>query len=181
MALDWKPLVKTIAPWIGTALGGPLGGMAVTAIGAAIGLDAPTEDKLKAALAGMTPEQMVALKNADNAFAEAMQAAGFEHLEKLEGLAVTDRESARDREAKVGDKTARNLAYLVMLGGVAVIACTLGGFTKVDGVLAGTLIGYTVAEMRQVLGYYFGSSAGSDKKTDILAQQTQGADDGRAA
>lgn len=29
--MDWKTVVKTVSPWIGTALGGPLGGIAVEA------------------------------------------------------------------------------------------------------------------------------------------------------
>ncbi len=88
----------------------------------------------------------------------------------LERINAGDRDSARKREAAVGDKTTRNLAYLIVLGGGVMIGCTLAGFTKVDSVLAGTLIGYAVSEMKQVLTYYFGSSAGSKDKDNTLAE-----------
>jgi len=54
-----------VAPWIGTALGGPLGGMAVEAATNALGLGEKTVDAVKQAIAGVTPEQMLALKTAD--------------------------------------------------------------------------------------------------------------------
>jgi hypothetical protein len=78
--MDWTKIVATVAPWIGTALGGPLGGMAVEAAANALGLTEKTTDALKTAIAGATPEQMLALKTADQNFALQMQALGFKHL-----------------------------------------------------------------------------------------------------
>ena len=60
--MDWMNIVKTVAPWIGTALGGPLGGMAVEAAANALGISDKTTDAVKQALAGVTPDQMLALK-----------------------------------------------------------------------------------------------------------------------
>ena len=75
--MDWQALLKTVAPWIGTAIGGPLGGMALSAAASALGVSDKTAEGLKAALAGTTPEQMLALKKADQDFALQMQALGF--------------------------------------------------------------------------------------------------------
>ena len=66
--MDFTTIIKTVAPWIGTALGGPLGGMAVTAAANALGLSDKTTEGLKTALSGATPEQLLALKEADQAF-----------------------------------------------------------------------------------------------------------------
>ena len=38
------------------------------------------------------------------------------------------------------------------------------------GAVIGTLIGYVSAKAEQVIAYYFGSSAGSKAKTDIMAR-----------
>ena len=93
--MDWKSLVSTVAPWIGTALGGPLGGLAVNAIGSALGLDSKSEDTIKQALAGVTPDQMLALKKADQDFQVTMQAMGFKNIETLAQLAVDNTKDAR--------------------------------------------------------------------------------------
>ena len=81
-------VLKTVAPWIGTALGGPLGGMAVTAAANALGLDEKTVDSVKTAIIGATPEQMLELKNADQSFALRMQELGFKNIADLNALAV---------------------------------------------------------------------------------------------
>jgi len=39
----------------------------------------------------------------------------------------------------------------------------------VEAAFAGTLIGYLAANAQQVISYYFGSSAGSDRKTELMA------------
>lgn len=168
--MDWKNLIATVAPWIGTALGGPLGGMAIGAIGDALGLSEKTEATIKGALSGATPEQMLALKQADQAFALKMQELGFENEQKIAELAASDRDSARKREAAVQDWTPRILAYLLIGAFISVIVGVLAGWGKADSVLAGTLIGYLSAKAEQVVAYYFGSSSGSDKKTEIMAK-----------
>ena len=86
--MDFTAILKTVAPWIGTALGGPLGGMAVTAAANALGLGDKTTDAIKQAISGATPEQMLALKEADQAFSLQMQALGFKQVTDLETLAA---------------------------------------------------------------------------------------------
>lgn len=163
--MDWRDVVKTVAPWIGTALTGPLGGLAIGALADALGMEDKTETALKSAISGATPEQLLAVKKADQEFEVKMRELGLQ----LEQLTFNDRDSARKREAAVQDKTNRNLAYIVVGAFIAMVGATLLNYTKVDSVLAGTLIGYLSAKAEQVLAYYFGSTAGSAKKTELLA------------
>ena len=86
--MDWKDVIKTVAPWIGTALTGPLGGLAVEAAANALGLGEKTTEAIKTSLSGATPEQMLALKKADQDFALQMQALGFKQVTDLEALAA---------------------------------------------------------------------------------------------
>ena len=165
--MNLKELIGTVAPTIATALGGPLGGVAVKAACEALGLSEHTQEALTTALSGAKPEDLLKLKQADQQFAKDMKALDVD----LERIASSDRDSARKRDIAVGgDKTVRNLAYLIVIGGGAMIGATLAGITKADSVLAGTLIGYAVSEMKQVLTYYFGSSAGSKAKDDTLSE-----------
>lgn len=80
--------------------------------------------------------------------------------------------SARDREASVRDNTNRVLAYTIVGAFVGMVGTALLGYAKVDNVMAGTLVGYLSAKCEQVLAYYFGSTAGSARKTELLAAST---------
>ena len=174
--MDWKSIVSTVAPWIGTALGGPLGGMAVSAIADALGLSDKAEETIKQALSGASPEQMLAIKNADQSFALQMQELGFKQVKDLEAIAADDRKDARDREVKTGDNlTPRVLAAVIIIGFLMMVWYVLSGQVAMlkDPIAAGmigTLIGYVSAKADQVVSYYFGSSAGSRDKTSLLAQ-----------
>ena len=64
------------------------------------------------------------------------------------------------------------LAYVIVGSFVAMVGGALLGYAKVDSALAGTLVGYLSAKCEQVIGFYFGSSKGSEDKTLLLAQST---------
>ena len=177
MSFDWKAVVGTVAPGIATALGGPLAGMAVKTLSDhLLGHPDGSEDDVAQAIAGASPDILLKMKEADQAFTLSMQQAGVD----LEKIAAGDRDSARKREIATGDNaTPRILAGIVVLGFFGVVYSVLSGY--VDGLkdpsiatLIGTLIGYVSAKADQVVSYYFGSSAGSDKKTDLMHKQSQG-------
>jgi hypothetical protein len=169
--MDLAAIFKTVAPWIGTALGGPLGGMAVTAAANALGLGDKTTDAIKAAITGATPEQMLALKQADQAFAARMQELGFKHLTDLEAIAAGDRKDARDML-----KVTRSWVPAALSGGV-----TVGYFTILIGLMSGKLqvedsqamllmLGSLTTAWGVVMAFWFGTTADSGRKTELLAQ-----------
>lgn len=169
--MNWKNVIGAVSPWVGAALGGPLGSAAVTAVADALGLSDKTEGAIKQALLGVTPEQMLALKNADQAFALKMQEIGFANLKDMESLADGDRDSARKREMAVKDNTPKVLAYGITLGFFGVLA-----FMMLSTVPAGSrdvlniMLGSLGTSFAGVIGYYFGSSSGSVAKTELLAK-----------
>lgn len=167
--------LKKALPWIGAAATGnvpALVAMAASQLSQSFGTDiAPTADAIVKAVQGATPEQMMAMKQADNDFATKMQAMGFAHLEELEKVAANDRDSARRREETVQDWTPRMLAYGVTIGFFGLLAFIATGnlapgSTQILDVMVGTLGTSWVG----IITYYFGSSAGSDKKTELLAK-----------
>ncbi len=166
--MDWKALIGGIAPTIATALGGPLAGLAVDAIGKAIGMDQPTVEKVKTAFTNgqLSADQIVQLKQAEQLLTIKMRELDISEQQ----LYASDRDSARKRESVVQDKTNRNLAYIVVGAFLMLVGSTILGYAKVDSVLAGTLVGYLSAKCEQVLAYYFGSSKSSDRKTELLSK-----------
>lgn len=169
---DWRSLVKSIAPAIGTALGGPLGGVAGVALAKGLGLpeDGNHDDSaLEAAVQGASPDQLLALKKADQDFAVQMQKLGFENIEALEAIAAGDRANARDREVKTKDWTPKALAVAITLGFFALLFFLLGheppaGSRDVLNIMLGSLGSAWIG----VVTYYFGSSAGSARKTELM-------------
>lgn len=163
MDFDWKGLLGSVAPTLATAAGGPLAGMAVKAIGDALGLDKATTDTVAAALKGASPDDLLKVKQADQAFQSKMAELGVD----LERIAAADRDSARSL-VKSGDTTARNLAYIIVAAFIGMCFAVLYDTAKVDSVMAGTIIGYLSAKAEQVASFYFGSSSSSQRKDETI-------------
>jgi hypothetical protein len=168
--MNVKGIFKAAFPFISAAAsaGGPLGTMAAGAIGKALGVD--KVDDVEQAIASATPEQMLELKKAEQDFQVRMAELGFESVEKLEAIASADRDSARKREMVVRDMTPKILAYSLVGGFVGMAYLVLFHRMSADSALAGAVVGYLSAKAEQVVTYYFGSSAGSAAKTELLAK-----------
>ena len=161
-------LVKTVAPSIATAVGGPLAGMATKMISEALlGKPDGTEAELVEAAAKATPEQLLALKKAEQDFAIKMRELDID----LERIANEDRNSARNREIKTKDLTPRFLAAAVTFGFFGVLSWMIAnGLPANGGEAMLVMLGTLGTAWGAIISYYFGSSAGSREKTDQLNQ-----------
>jgi hypothetical protein len=171
--MDFMKIIGAVAPTLATAVGGPIGGMAMKFITDALGIpsDASKDDMAKA-ISSATPDQLLALKKAENDFAVRMKELDID----LERIASSDRDSARRRESQVRDWMPRILAFTIVAGFMATVFLVLLG--AVDGMkdplmatTVGTLIGFVSAKCEQVVAYYFGSSSSSQQKTALLAEK----------
>lgn len=168
MAFDWKSLVGSVAPTIATALGGPMAGMAVKALGGALlGDESASEKDVAAALAGATPDDLLKLKQADQAFETKMAELGVD----LERIAADDRASARSMQAATKSLAVPVIAGLTVAGFFGVVGWVLTGNVGLESTLLGFVLGQVSAKAEQVYNYYFGSSAGSKEKTAHLANR----------
>lgn len=160
-------LVRTVAPGLATAIGGPLAGMATRAISEALlGKPDGTEAELTEAAAKATPEQLLALKQAENEFVVKMRELDID----LERIANADRDSARKREVETKDWTPRVLAALVTGGyfGVLFYMLTQGLPTTGGSEAMLVMLGTLGTAWGGIMAYYFGSSAGSKAKDEAL-------------
>lgn len=172
--MNIKDLVKAIAPTAATLLGGPLAGMAVKAIGDAIGMDDATEEKIGAALTGgqLSGEQIVAMKQADNALKVRMAELGI----RADELVVEDRKSAREMLAATNARTPAVLSWIVVLGNFVCYAYLFhyGNPTGLDDVLLGRILGTLDTAFGVVLAFWLGTSYSSRSKDATLAQIAKG-------
>lgn len=176
--MDFMKILGTVAPWLGAAATGGvpgLVGMAAATIGKAIGSDVkPTTDAISQAISGATPEQMLAIKQADNEFAIKMQELGFANVQHLEQIAADDRASARDMHKTMKDWQTPILTYMVCGAFFYVVYLMLTKTIAIPDAMRDVvmmMLGQLAAAFSQVLNFRFGTSAGSKEKTALLTKQ----------
>lgn len=161
-----KRAVARAAPQLAEALGGPLAGAAVSAISRAVfGKEIADEAALETAIAAATPEQLAALRRADNEFQIALRQAAVEEAR----IDAGDRANARARQQAMSDWTPSALGALIILGFFVVLAAMVfrrlpEGMETEISIMLGALATMTAA----VVNYFFGSSAGSKEKTRLM-------------
>lgn len=163
---DWKNVISTVAPGIATALGGPLAGIAVSALATKIlGKPNATQEEVQAAVLAASPDDLAKIKLAEIDFQKVLA----ENDITLEQIASSDRDSARKREESVKDYTPMMLAIGITFGFFGVLGFMLINGKPLNGgdallVMLGALGG----AWGSVVAYYFGSSASSKQKTDAM-------------
>ncbi len=164
--MDW---LKTIAPTIATAMGGPLAGMAVDAIGNALGMKDATKEQVKDLLASgtLTSDQMASIKQADASLKVRMKELEID----MEKVHAGDRNSAREMAARTGDVwTPRIMALVVFIVWGAVNYKLFNGTINGDmRELVARALGTLDAVLMAVIYYYYGSSSSSAAKTEAMA------------
>ena len=164
---DWKKTLGAVAPGLANIIGGPLAGMATTAICEGLGLNpgAP-ETEIEKALQNMTPEQAVKLKEIESTLASKMKELDVD-IYKID---AADRDSARNMRIATGDRTTTILAVIVVVGWICIqfILFTADSVLPNETILLRTM-GTLDAALMVVLYFFFGSSSGSKKKTEHMA------------
>jgi len=152
-----KNIVGAVAPTLGTALGGPMGGMAANMIAEVLGC--PNNPKsIEKAITEATPEQMLELKKAENAFEIQMKELDVDVF-KLE---VADGQDARSKFGK--DWTARIMGIAVVGGFMGYIfLVTLQPPEQNSEALINLVLGYLGGLASAVISFYFGASNTKEK------------------
>lgn len=158
--------LEQVAPTIATALGGPLAGLAVQAISKAIGVDAD-ETKRLIDDGKLTADQIAQVKMAELDLQKQAKSLGLD----FEKLATEDRKSARDMQSTTKSWVPPVLAITITLGFFGILlALMYGQVQKTDEVMI--MLGSLGTAWSGVIGFYFGSSASSQNKDDLLHRST---------
>lgn len=161
--MDW---LKQIAPTIATALSGPLAGLAVDAISKAVGID-PKDVNKTIAEGKLTADQIAQIKTAEIAMAARAQEMGLD----FEKIAVDDRKSARQMQSTTQSYIPGIMAIAVTIGFFGILVGLMTEHFKTSDALM-LMLGSLGTAWTGIIAFYFGSSAGSQKKDELLHQSS---------
>ena len=158
--------IEQIAPTIATALGGPLAGLAVDAVSKAIGVD-PKDVQDTINNGKLSAEQIASIQQAELTLKTKAQEMGLD----FEQLAVNDRKSARDMQMTVKSWIPPILAIGITIGFFGIMYGMMSGHVQSSEALM-ILLGSLGTSWTGVISFYFGSSASSQAKDQLLHQST---------
>lgn len=159
-------LLKMIAPTIATALCGPLAGLAVDAVSKAIGID-PKDVNKTIADGKLTADQIAAIKEAEIAMSARAQELGLD----FEKLAVDDRKSARQMQTTTQSYIPGLMAISVTVGFFGILIGLMTEHFKTSDALM-LMLGSLGTAWTGIIAFYFGSSAGSQAKDQMIHNST---------
>lgn len=180
--MDWKDIAGVVgkaAPILGTLVGGQAG----AAIGGIIASVLGTTNSADAIQNAIASDPSAALKLAqfesdNNVKLQGMLLAHADNEIAARTAAiqadVADRSSARLREVQTKDTTTPQVLAFGVTGGFFGVL----GFLLMNGVPATggdamlVMLGALGGAWASIIAYYFGSSSGSDRKTELMAKTT---------
>lgn len=168
--MDWKNVLSKLAPTVASAFLGPLAGTVVSAVGDILGISEPTQEKIAQAITNgqLTGEHIAAIKLLEMKLKSEEAERGFRYAE----LEVRDRESAR--RANVDGGTLNKLFWLSLWLITTVLTAELcvlwlGVPHGVPEIIVGRILGMLDTVAAQVMNFWYGTSSGSTRKTDMMA------------
>lgn len=168
--MDWKNVISTLAPTVASAFGGPLAGAVVTAMGDILGVSGANQDTIRNAIesGSLTGEQVAKIKELELKLQAEEQERGFRYAD----LEFRDRDSARNMMIQTGAKTPAILTWAIVLIVMGLEGTLLFGHKPdVSDIVLGRIMGTLDTSLALVLAYWFGTTNGSARKTDLLNQK----------
>jgi len=182
---DITNFARKAIPWIGAAATGNVPAlitMAAQAVSSVLGVEvAATPGAVATAIAGATPEQLLALKAADQDFALKMREFDYKESSELLAGAYADTANARSRDVELikttgkTNKRADIMLGLTYIGLVALVACMLIRDIDANTALGGIvvlLIGKLISQWETGFQFEFGTTRSNKTKDDTIKSLT---------
>jgi len=161
---NWKSIVKSIAPVLGTALGGPMAGAAIKMLSSKLlGNEDGTEAELEQFISTASPDQLLEIKNIDNDFKVKMKALDF-NVFKLE---QEGRENARNHHKDHFMPTLLCLLLTLMVSAGAYVLMTTE-IPKDNANIIYMVFGQVLTAWAGSIAYWVGTTKSSSDKSKLL-------------
>ena len=165
--MAWQDTLKTLAPTVATALGGPLAGAAVTALGSVFGISEPTSDKIaKLFVDGqVSADNLAAIRKLELDYQNQEKERGFKYSE----LAFKDVDSARQMQILTHSKMPAVLTVLVTVGFFGILSLLFFHPELKGNEIVMVMVGQLSAVWVGCVAFYTGTTYGSANKNALLA------------
>lgn len=163
-------ILKALAPTLASAVLGPLGGVAVAAIGKVLGIDSATTESVSKAFQDgkITPDQLAELKKLELQYQNEEKERGFKYSE----LEFKDHDSARQMQISTHSTTPAVLTYMITCGFFGVLGWMLYDPNVVNSPPLLIMLGSLGTAWTAACAFWFGTTYGSGRKNVMLAQST---------
>ena len=172
--MNFQDIIKTALPWIGAAATGNVPALITIAAGAVsdvIGTPVKADaQSIAAAVSGATPEQIIALKQADNDFAVKMRQLGIQEATDLAKIEADNTQGARQMQTSVKSWIPGALAIGITIGFFGILGAMLAGVETKENTALLILLGSLGTSWGAVVNFYFGSSHSSQTKDQTINQ-----------
>jgi hypothetical protein len=167
--MKWQEIVKTVAPMLGAALGGPMAGAAIKVLsGQILGDENAGVEALESAILSASPDQLVEIKKLDYQFKIDMLKIGVDVF----ALEVQERSNARENHKD--NITPAVLVYMltamVFIGGYAIFMTEI---PEANETLANLVFGALLAKWGDSIAYWVGTTKGSADKNRLIPGTTK--------
>ena len=167
--MDW---LKTLAPMLGTALAGPLGGAAAGFIADKLGIEGKTVEAVTEALSSgkLSADQVAQLKLAEIDFQKFLKQNNID----LERVHAEDRGSARDMFKVTRSQVPAWLSFIVTVGYFGILLLMMAGKVQLsDSQALLLMLGSLTTAWGMVMAFWFGTTAGSKTKDATIENLTR--------
>lgn len=167
--MNWLETLKAIAPTVATALGGPLAGAAVSAIGSVLGVDNPTKETIANLFKDgqLTQEQLGELRKLELEFQNQEKERGFKYAE----LEYKNQDSARQMQMATHSKMPAVLTVMVTFGFFGILTLLFFHPELKGNEIVMMMVGQLSAVWAGCVAFYTGTTFGSANKNAMLAQK----------
>lgn len=166
--MDATELLRKISPLLGTAIAGPLGGIAASFLADKLGVETKTVEAVTEALSAgkMTPDQVASIKAAEIEFQKFLKINAID----LEKVHAGDRDSARGMQIATRSEVPSRLTYMLTVGFFGVLAAMFVWPEMKESTPLMIMLGVLGAEFSASCKFWFGTTSGSQNKNEMLAK-----------
>jgi hypothetical protein len=178
--MEWQSVIAKLAPTVASALFGPAGGVAVSALASIFGLDeGATEADIKTHISGgkLTGDQIASIKELELKLQAEEKERGFRYAD----LEYKDRQGARGRDieiTKAGRKNHRaDVMFVLAVGVIVGLVWAIWNDPNLNEFLKGVVtlvLGRFLGYLDNIYSFEFGTTRSSQESRSAIVDLAKG-------
>lgn len=167
--MNWLDTLKQLAPTVATALGGPLAGAAVTALGSILGVSAPTQENIAKLFKDgqLSADHLAEIRQLELDYQNQEKERGFKFAE----LEFKNQDSARQMQIATHSKMPAILTVMVTCGFFGILSLLFFKPELKGNEIVMIMVGQLSTVWAGCVAFYTGTTFGSASKNAMLSNK----------